>query len=41
MSKLDEQGKPVYRDDGKVLKSARYTPPDIGRVLLFQPPLPF
>jgi predicted HAD superfamily Cof-like phosphohydrolase len=41
MSKLDEQGKPVYRDDGKVLKSARYTPPDIARVLLFQPPLPF
>jgi predicted HAD superfamily Cof-like phosphohydrolase len=41
MSKLDEHGKPVYRDDGKVLKSARYTPPDISRVLLFQPPLPF
>lgn len=41
MSKLDEQGKPIYRADGKVLKSSRYTPPDIPRVLLFQPPLPF
>jgi predicted HAD superfamily Cof-like phosphohydrolase len=41
MSKLDENGKPVYREDGKVLKSARYTAPDISRVLLFQPPLPF
>jgi predicted HAD superfamily Cof-like phosphohydrolase len=41
MSKLDEHGKPVYRADGKVLKSALYTPPDISRVLLFQPPLPF
>lgn len=41
MSKLDEHGKPVYRDDGKVLKSARYTPPDISRILFFQPSLPF
>ncbi len=41
MSKLDENGRPLYRDDGKVLKSARYTPPDISRVLLFQLPLPF
>jgi predicted HAD superfamily Cof-like phosphohydrolase len=41
MSKLDERGKPVYRDDGKVLKSALYRPPDLSRVLLFQPPLPF
>lgn len=41
MSKLDEHGKPVYREDGKVLKSVRYTPPDIARVLSCQPPLPF
>jgi predicted HAD superfamily Cof-like phosphohydrolase len=41
MSKLDEHGKPVYREDGKVLKSARYTPPDVSRVLLSQPQLPF
>ena len=41
MSKLDEHGRPCYRADGKVLKSARYTPPDISKVLLLQPPLPF
>jgi predicted HAD superfamily Cof-like phosphohydrolase len=41
MSKLDEHGQPLYRADGKVLKSTRYTPPDISKVLLFQPPLPF
>lgn len=41
MSKLDEDGKPVYREDGKVLKSARYTPPDIRGVLSAQPPLSF
>ena len=27
MSKLDEEGKAVYRNDGKVLKSANYQPP--------------
>jgi predicted HAD superfamily Cof-like phosphohydrolase len=41
MSKLDERGRPVLRDDGKVLKSPRYTRPDIGRVLEQQLPLPF
>jgi predicted HAD superfamily Cof-like phosphohydrolase len=41
MSKLDDQGRPVYRADGKVLKSSRYTPPDIAGVLSHQPPLPF
>jgi len=29
MSKLDEDGNPVYRDDGKVMKSSRYVPPDL------------
>src|SRR6266851_3460924 len=29
MSKLDGDGKPLMRDDGKVLKSDRYFPPDI------------
>lgn len=29
MSKLDEQGKPIYREDGKVLKGPRYSPPDL------------
>lgn len=29
MSKLGEDGKPVYREDGKVLKGANYSPPDL------------
>lgn len=33
MSKLDAAGQPIYRADGKVLKSALWTPPDLGRVL--------
>jgi predicted HAD superfamily Cof-like phosphohydrolase len=33
MSKLDSDGKPVLRPDGKVLKSDRYSPPDIASVL--------
>ena len=28
MSKLDEDGKPIYREDGKVLKGPNYKPPD-------------
>ena len=40
MSKLDEQGRPVYREDGKVLKSARYTPPDIRGILSRQSSAP-
>lgn len=39
MSKLDNRGQPLLRDDGKVLKSERYTPPDINTVLALQPPL--
>ena len=39
MSKLDEQGRPLLRHDGKVLKSARYTPPDVSTVLAVQPRL--
>ena len=27
MSKLDDDGKPIYRKDGKVLKSKNYKPP--------------
>ena len=30
MSKLDEDGNPVYRDDGKVLKGPNYKPPDLS-----------
>lgn len=33
MSKLDADGKPLIREDGKVLKSERYFPPDIASVL--------
>lgn len=33
MSKLDENGKPIYREDGKVLKSDRYSPANIEAVL--------
>jgi predicted HAD superfamily Cof-like phosphohydrolase len=38
MSKLDSDGKPLIRDDGKVLKSERYFPPDIESVLELQRP---
>jgi predicted HAD superfamily Cof-like phosphohydrolase len=30
MSKLGDDGKPLYREDGKVLKSANYQPPYLG-----------
>lgn len=33
MSKLDENGKPIFREDGKVLKSSLYFRPDIKKVL--------
>lgn len=33
MSKLDENGKPIYREDGKVLKSDLYFRPDIQKIL--------
>ena len=36
MSKLDENGKPLYRDDGKILKSSLYSPPDLRSVLAAQ-----
>jgi predicted HAD superfamily Cof-like phosphohydrolase len=29
MSKLGEDGKPIYREDGKVLKGPNYLPPDL------------
>ena len=29
MSKLDEEGKPIYREDGKVLKGPNYKPPNL------------
>jgi len=33
MSKLDSNGKPIKRSDGKILKSERYSPPDIAAIL--------
>jgi len=33
MSKLDDNGKPIYREDGKIMKSANYFLPDIKKVL--------
>jgi predicted HAD superfamily Cof-like phosphohydrolase len=33
MSKLDKDGKPIFREDGKVLKSELYFRPDIKKVL--------
>jgi predicted HAD superfamily Cof-like phosphohydrolase len=38
MSKLDSNGKPLIREDGKVLKSDRYFPPEIEAVLSRQAP---
>ncbi|AJR04651.1 pyrophosphohydrolase domain-containing protein [Siansivirga zeaxanthinifaciens] len=33
MSKLGEDGQPIYREDGKVLKGPNYFKPDIAAVL--------
>ena len=33
MSKLDAEGKPIYREDGKIMKSELYFVPDIDAVL--------
>jgi len=33
MSKLDENGKPIFREDGKVLKGNSYFKPDIKKIL--------
>ena len=33
MSKLGEDGKPVYREDGKVLKGPQFREPNIAQVL--------
>ncbi|MCE3260728.1 MAG: hypothetical protein K0S12_2369 [Bacteroidetes bacterium] len=33
MSKLDEKGEPIFREDGKILKSNLYFRPDIKKVL--------
>lgn len=33
MSKLGADGKPIYREDGKVLKGPSYFKPNIGEIL--------
>ena len=33
LSKLGKNGKPIYREDGKVLKGPNYFKPDIKRIL--------
>lgn len=33
MSKLGEDGKPIYREDGKVLKGPNFSKPNIGQFL--------
>lgn len=33
MSKLGADGKPIYREDGKVMKGEGYTPPNIKSIL--------
>lgn len=33
MSKLDENGQPIYREDGKVMKSQLYFKPNIAKIL--------
>ena len=33
MSKLDENGQPIYREDGKVMKSALYFKPNIKAII--------
>ena len=33
MSKLDAEGKPIFREDGKIQKGPGYSPPDINKIL--------
>lgn len=33
MSKLDDKGEPIFREDGKIMKSNNYFKPDIKKVL--------
>jgi predicted HAD superfamily Cof-like phosphohydrolase len=40
MTKLDADGRVLLREDGKVMKSTRYTPPDVAGVLREQPRVP-
>lgn len=33
LSKLDENGNPIIREDGKIVKSSLYTPPDLTEII--------
>ena len=33
MSKLDENGKPIYNDSGKVMKGPNYFPPNLKKII--------
>ncbi len=33
MSKLDESGKPIVREDGKILKGPDFTPPNLHKII--------
>lgn len=33
MSKLDDDGKVLYREDGKIMKSSRYFEPDLTKIV--------
>ena len=33
MSKLDDHGKPIYNDSGKVMKGAKYFKPDLSKFI--------
>jgi len=37
MSKLGDDGKPIYNEKGKVMKSKRYSPPDFKKILEWNP----
>ena len=37
MTKLGADGKPIYREDGKVMKGPNYSPPDLAGVLSNKP----
>ena len=34
MSKLGADGKPIYREDGKVMKGPNYSPPNLQRLVM-------
>lgn len=33
MSKLDQEGQPIYREDGKVMKGPNYSKPNFSKIL--------